>query len=97
MELQGESEVIEGDPDSAMVVDSARYDRTHPRSDGSARVVETNARRRDNRPGGHIGKRGGLGDVEHDLERRSDVEGDQIGGRRGWKDDVMSGARSDSI
>ena len=54
LELQGESEVIEGEPDPTNVVDHTGYDGKGPRSDGSERVVEMNAPCRENRPGGHI-------------------------------------------
>ena len=44
-----------------------------------------------------MGERVKSRDVKRDLEQQSNVEGDQIGGRQGWKDDVTSGAHSDSI
>ena len=96
LELQGESEVIEGDPDRAIVVDSAEYDGTHPRSDGSTRVVETNAPCRDNRLGGHIGERGGPGDAEGDWERLSDGEGIEMDRTGCQMDGATSGARCES-
>ena len=96
MELQEESEVIEGEPDRANVVDSARHDGTHPRSDGNARVVETNAQCRNTGPGGHLGERGGSRDVECDRERQSDGDGVEMDWIRCRKDGATSGPRHDS-
>ena len=80
LELQEESEDIEGDSDRTNVVDHAGYNRVCHRSDGNAHVDETNAPCRDNRPGGQLGKQGGLGDVEGDREHQSDGYGDETGG-----------------
>ena len=96
LELQEESEDIEGDSDRANIVDHAGYDRVCHRSDGNARVDETNAPCRDNRPGGHIGERGGPGDVECDRECQSAGDGVERDGRRCRTDGTPSGPRRNS-
>ena len=90
------SRVVEGVRDRVKVVNGAGYDGTRPRSDGSERDVEPNAQCRRTGPLGHRGERDGLGDVEDDLERRSDGEGDEMDGEPGGKGGAMSGARRDS-
>ena len=93
---QVEPRDVEGVWSQKMVVNRVEYDGTGPRSDGSERGVETNAQCRHTGPGGRLGERDGLGDVEDDLERRSDGDGDQTDEGRGGKDGAMSGARRDS-
>ena len=71
-----ELRVVEGGSGRHKVVDRAEYDWIRPRIDGNKRVVETNASSRDTGPGGRLGERDGLGDVEDDRERQSD--GDRV-------------------
>ena len=89
---QEASRVVEVDWDPRKVVEGARYDGVCHRSDGSARVVETNAPCRDNRPGGHIG---GPGDLEGDCEHQSDGNGVDTDGRRCRMDGTTSGPHRD--
>ena len=93
---QGESEVIEGVQDRANVVHGAGYDGTQPMGDGNARGGDTKPPGRDRCPGGRLGEQDESGDVEGDLERRSDGEGDEMDWEPGGKDGAMSGARHDS-
>ena len=96
---RGEQEpprAVEGDSDRANAVNGGGCDGERTRSQENERVVETNAQRRDNRPGGQLGERVGLGDVEGDRKRRSDGEGDEMDGIRGGMDGATSGARRDS-
>jgi hypothetical protein len=94
--LQGKSRGEEVVPDRDKVVDSAGYDRIHPRGQENERDVDTNASCRDPGPGGHSGEREDSGEVEDDRDRWSDGNGDRRGGRRGGKDGATSGARRDS-
>ena len=84
---QEESEVIEGVRDHETVANHAGYNRKHPRSDGSTRVVETNAQRRENRPRGHLGER--------DWSHENDGDGAVLYEGDGCRTDgVTSGART---
>ena len=65
------------------------------RSISNEHVDETNAPDRRKRPGGHLGEPKASRDVESDLERRSDGEGDRIGGRQGRKDGTTSSTHRD--
>ena len=67
-----------------------------PRGDASDDGGDANPPSRDRGPGGRLGERDELGDVEGDLERQSDGDGDGMEGRRGSKDGATSGARRDS-
>ena len=96
LELQRESEIIEGEPDHVNVVDSAGCDGKCPRSVRSAPIIETNAPCRDTGPGGWIGERGGPGDLERDFERQSDGNGVNTDGRQCRMDGTTSGPRHDS-
>ena len=95
-DLQEAPRVIEGDPDRAKVVDSTGHDGISPWSSENAHGDEMNVPCRDNRPGGHIGKQGGPGDVEGDPERHSDGDGVETDGRRYQMDGAMSRPRHDS-
>ena len=87
---------VEGVRDCETVVDGAGHDGIRPSSDGSERRVETNAPCREVEPGGHMGEQKASRDIESDWDRRSDVKGDWIGGRRCRKDGATSGAHHDS-
>ena len=89
---QVESKGTEGDSDRTSAINRAELDGIGPGSDRDERVGDTNPLRRDNRPGGQLGERVELGDVEGDRERQSDGEGDEMDGIRGG----MDGARRDS-
>ena len=91
-----ESRGIEGVRDRDKVVDRAEYDWIRPRCEKNERGGDANPPSRDRGPGGRLGERDGLGDVEDDLERWSDGEGDEMDGKPGGKDGAMSGARRDS-
>ena len=95
MDLQMESSGVEVDWDRAKVVHSGEYDGDRPRSDGNARVVETNAQHRDNQPGGHGGERGVSGGIEGGRERQSDGNRVEMGGRRCRMDGATSNAHHD--
>ena len=99
LELQEESEVIEGELDCANIVDSAGHNgiSLSPKSSKNMHGNSTNMPCRDNQPRGHMGEQVKSRDIKGDLERQSDVEADQIGGRRGWKDNIMSSAHSNLI
>ena len=93
---QVESRGFKGVRDHRKGVDGAELDGIRPGSKRNERVGDTNPPCRDRWPGGRLGERDGLGDVEDDLERRSDGEGDETDGMRGWKHGATSGARRDS-
>ena len=90
------SEVDEGDPDCAKVVEGAGHNGKRLESIRNQRDVETNALHRVRGPVGHLGEEVGLGDVEGDWKRLSDDEGIYMDGRRFWIDGATSGARHDS-
>jgi hypothetical protein len=97
--LLGEPEAsrgVEGVRDRGTVVDSAEHDRIGLSSDGNERFVETSARSRRTRPGGHMGESKASRDVEGDGSRESDGDGVGYHGERGKMDGVTSGARGDS-
>ena len=96
LDVQGDSEVVEGNPDRAKVVEGAGNDGKQPRTEGDQRYVETNAPGRDGGPGGHIGESVESGEVEGDRERQSDGDGIEMDREWCWTDSATSGARRDS-
>ena len=94
--MQGEPKVVEGNPDSEEVVDSAEYDWIGPSNDRNECVDETSALCRDRRPEGHLGKPEASKGVEGDWRRRNGVQGVGYARRRGSKDGATSGASHDS-
>ena len=90
------SEVIEGDPDRAKVVEGAGRNGKRLESIRNQRDVDTNALRRDRGPGGHLVEEVEPGDVEDDRERQSDGNGDDTDWIRGGMDDATSGASGES-
>ena len=89
------SEVVEGDWDSANVVEDTEYDGKRPESEGSERVVDTNTLRPDRRSRGHIGEKGEAGGVETGRRRESDGECILRHGRWCGEDGATSSARGD--
>ena len=87
---------IEGDSDCGTVVDGAEHDGVCPSSCGNERRIETDARSRRTRPGGHMGKPKALRDVKGDWSHESDGDGIGYNGRRDGKDGTTSGTRRDS-
>jgi hypothetical protein len=87
---------VEGVRERGTVVDSAEHDGISPRSVRNERELETNARTRRTRPGGHMGEPKASRDVEGDWSRESGVDGVEYNGRRGDTDGATSGARCDS-
>ena len=96
MGKQEESKIVEGDPDRAKVVEDAEYDGIGPSNVRNERVVDTNALRRDRRPGGHMGELARSKGVESDWRRRKDGEGVGYARRRGGNDGTTSGTHGDS-
>ena len=96
LEVQEESKDVEGNPDSANVVDSAVYDGKRPKSIRTERDVDTNALCRVRGPGGHLGEEVGSGDVDDDQEHQSHGNGDEMDGIPHRMDDTMSGASGES-
>ena len=87
---------IEGDSDCGTVVDGAEHDGVCPSSCGNERRIETDARSRRTRPGGHMGKPKASRDVKGDWSHESDGDGVGYNGRRDGKDGTTSGTRRDS-
>ena len=90
------SEVVEGGPDRAKVVEGAGYNGKPPESVRNQRDVDMNALCRVRGLGGRIVEEVGPGDVEDDRERRSDGNGDDTDGIRGGMDDATSGVSGES-
>ena len=96
LEVLGSLKDVEGNPDSANVVEDTVYDGKRPKSIRDTHDVETNVLRRDGGPGGHRDKEDKSGDIDGEQERRSDrdsVEMDRTGCRM---DGATSGTRRDS-
>ena len=74
------SRVVKADLDHQKVVNGAGYNGTQPMDDRNEHVFDANPPSRDRGPGGRLGKRDGLGDIEDDLERQSDGECNKMGG-----------------
>ena len=74
----------------------AEHDRVRTRTDGNERVVETNAQRRVNRPGGHSSEGTESGVVKGDRKRRNDGIGVVCDGNRCSEDGATSSARRES-
>ena len=87
---------VEGVRDRRKVVDDTDYDGIGPRSDENARVVETNALRRDRGPGDPRGDQEAMGTVERNWKREIDGDGDDDDGRWWGMDGATSAARRDS-
>ena len=78
---QVESRGAEGVWDCKNVVDHARYNGTHPRSEENERDGGMDVRTQETGPLGHRGEQVELGGNEGDRERQSDGYGDKRGGR----------------
>ena len=96
MGAQEKSRVVEGNPDSANVVNRTKYNGIGPRNVRNERVVDTSTLRRDRRPGGHMGELASVRGVEGNWRRRNDGEWVRYDGRRGGKHGTTSGASHDS-
>ena len=94
--MQGDSEVVEGNPDRREVLEGAEHDGKRPRSEEDERYVETNALCRVRGPGGHVDEEAESGDVGGERERESDGDGVGIDRIWCWMYGATSGARHDS-
>ena len=90
------SKGVEGDSDSANVVDHAGYDGIHPRSRENERVNEMSVPCQDRGPGGHMGELVTSRGVEGDWRCRNDGQGIGYDGKACRMDGTTSGARRDS-
>ena len=89
---QGESRGIEVDSDYRNVVNDAECDGTCPRCEENEGVVETNAQRQDQGPGGAESDQVESRAVEHNWKREIDGDGILYVGNGGRKDGATSGA-----
>ena len=90
------SKVVEGDRDSANVVEDAAYDGKRPESIRNEHGIDTNALRPDRRSRGQIGEKGKAGGVETDRRRESDGKYILRHGKWCRKDGATSDARRKS-
>ena len=95
LEVQGGSKVIEGNPDRTSIVEGPTYHGKQPESVRNERVVNTNALRRDSRPGGHMGELVTSKGVKGDWRRRNDVKGGGYNGKGCRMDGAANGAHRD--
>ena len=98
MNLPEDLRGIKVDSDTRKVFDGADCDKISRGRKESWRAIETDAQRRENEPGGHLGERVEREisrAIERDWRRQNVVEGDGYDGNEGWKDGVTSGARCD--
>jgi hypothetical protein len=87
---------VEGVQGRGTVIERAGYDWIRTRSKDNECVVETNALRRDTRPGGHPGEQVGSADIQDNRERRDDGIGVGYDGNGCRMDGATSSARRES-